>query len=162
MLLGPPHQTGGARLLQHRVQALHFGRRDALAEPGEPIVATPFVAAGRIGAFAELLDHPLLEHPANRTVQRAGAQLHLALGPGGDVLHDRVAVAIAIGERDQDVEHGRGQREQRCGVRVVHAANYTTIKYSVVQYNLARTSRRPPYWDGGCYSWLMLPHGYGS
>ena len=46
-------------------------------------------------------------------VERSGAQLDFAVGAGCDILHDGVAVTVAIGERDQDMEDGRRQRQQR-------------------------------------------------
>jgi hypothetical protein len=79
--LRPPHQTGRARLLQHRVQALHFGRRDAFAEFGEPIVSTPLVGARGIGLSRSSSMTPCSSIRRNRAVERAGAQLHLAIGP---------------------------------------------------------------------------------
>src|SRR5690242_20462442 len=42
-----------------------------------------------------------------------------------DLLHDLVAVLLASGERDQDVEHRRGERNQR--VVRLHAPKYMSV-----------------------------------
>ena len=81
------------------------------------VVAAPLVGAGRIGALAQLLDQALLQHPPHGAVERAGAEAHLAVGALADVLHDRVAVPLLVGEGDQDVEDRGGQRQE--GIDVV-------------------------------------------
>src|SRR5262245_19108833 len=91
------NQPGGARLTQHLLQASRFGGGCVAAETRQPVVASPFVGTFRIGAVAKFLDQSLLEHATDCAVQRAGAQSDLAVGTCDDVLHDRVAMSIAIG-----------------------------------------------------------------
>jgi len=105
--LGTRHEPGRSRLSQQRIQPLHFGRCSALAETREPVVAPPLVGAQRVRTFRQLFNQTLLEHTADGAVQRPGAQLDFAFGPGCDILHDGVAVTVAAGERDQDVEDRR-------------------------------------------------------
>jgi hypothetical protein len=44
-------------------------------------------------------------------------------------------VSVAVGERDQNVEDGRGEGQQRIWLQVFHGISiivkYTTIKYSL-------------------------------
>ena len=109
----PGTQAGRSRLSNQGVEARDLCGCDAAAEAGEAVVAPALVGARAIGTLRQLFDQALLEHPADGTVERAGAQPDLAVGPGGDVLHDGVAVTIAIRERDQDVEDARRERQQR-------------------------------------------------
>jgi hypothetical protein len=68
--------------------------------------------------MGKFFDQALLQHAADGTVKRAGTECDLAIGTRGDVLHDGVAVAVAIGERDQDVEDSG--REWRINSGVCH------------------------------------------
>jgi hypothetical protein len=104
--------------LDEGVEAADFGCRDSFAETSEPIIAPALVGARRVGTFGQFFDQALLEHAADGTVKSSGAQLDLALGPGCDILHDGVAMTVAIGERDQDMEDGRWERQER--VWVIH------------------------------------------
>ena len=108
----PPSPDDDERRRYYRLT--RFGRRAAEAEAGERVIPAPLVGARRVGALAELLDQAVLEHAADGAVERAGAEFQRAVGAIGDVLHDRVAVAIAIDESEQNVKGGRLQR-QECG-----------------------------------------------
>src|SRR5690242_12043070 len=66
-----------------------------------------------IWPLARLCDQPIGQHALERAIERAGAHLHLILAVLFDLLHDLVAVLLAGGEREQDVEHRRGERDQR-------------------------------------------------
>jgi hypothetical protein len=46
-------------------------------------------------------------------VERAGAELVLALGLASDLLHDAVAVEVFGSEREENVELGWGEGEER-------------------------------------------------
>ena len=107
------------------------------AELREAVVPAALVVALRVGAVAQLFDQALLEHAPDGAVERAGAQPDLAVGPRGHVLHDRVAVALAVRQGHQDVEHRRRQRQQvvDLGSGIVFAAvicidrHYTVHRY---------------------------------
>jgi hypothetical protein len=103
-------------LVQQVLQSPGFSRRDAATELGQSIVAATFIVVFRIRVLPHLLHEPLFEHPPDRAVERAGAQVNLALRPRGDILHDRVTMAIAISQRHKDVERGRRQRQK--GLRI--------------------------------------------
>ena len=82
----------------------------------EPVVSAPFVVVLGTWTFVELDDQAVLEHPLDGSVQRAGTELHPAVRASGDILHDGVAMPILIGESDQNLEHGRLQRNGERGL----------------------------------------------
>src|SRR6185503_2214997 len=53
------------------------------------------------------------DHALDRAVERAGAELDIACGAGGDLALDGVPVALLIGEGEEDLELGHGQRQHR-------------------------------------------------
>jgi hypothetical protein len=73
----------------------------------------------------------------DRAVQRARAEPDLSSRSGGHVLEDGVSVEVAAGERDQDVEGHRGQRQQRVDLVLVlrHAGQYSHYGYIVNGYS---------------------------
>src|SRR6185436_12667826 len=93
----------------------------------DPVVAPPLVVVFGRRAVASLDDQPLLEHPLDGAVERAGAQFQLAVGVGRDVLNDRVAVAVFTGQGEQDVEGGSWQ----------HALNYSHSGYILKRHRRA-------------------------
>jgi hypothetical protein len=89
----------------------HLGPRDCQTEAGDVIVPPTLVVGARAALF-HFDDQPLLDHARHRAIQRARAQPELAVGARFDVLHDRVAVTVRLGQRQQDVQRGRGKGEQ--------------------------------------------------
>ena len=79
----------------------------------EAVVSAPLVIVVGIGPFVEFDNQALVEHPLDRSVQGPGAELHRAVGPRGDVLHDGVAMPILVGEGDQDLKDRGRQRQGR-------------------------------------------------
>jgi hypothetical protein len=84
------------------------------------VIAPAFVVqvggrpAGRFG-------HPtVLEHAVEGPVQRARLQFEPAVGEGGDLLEDGVAMPFLGREGQQDVEFNRAERHQ-LGVRQLYA-----------------------------------------
>src|SRR5687768_344552 len=112
--LGPPEQRlapgDGERLLEPR----GFRARDVLAERCEGVGPPPFVACRRMDAG--LANQPLREEAFDDAVERAGAQPDGPAGETLDLLHDRVAVRVAVGQRDEDVEHRGRERKQIAGI----------------------------------------------
>src|SRR5262245_21696395 len=88
-----------ARLTQHVAEPPGLCERCLSAEPGQRVVPAPLVAARRVGAVAQLLDEALFEHAPDGAVERARAETDPAVGPRGHVLHDGVAVAVAVRKR---------------------------------------------------------------
>jgi hypothetical protein len=98
---------------QDSFEARDFRGKDGAADAGEAIVAASRVAiVGGRGA-AGFFDEAVVEQFFEIVVERAGAEFVLSLGLASDFLHDAVAVEIFGSEREQDVELGRGQREER-------------------------------------------------
>src|SRR5262245_18968406 len=94
---------------RHRPERLEPMAKHALAGSGEAVGPAPIVGGQRLDPAARL-------EPRDRTVERAGTRL-----PSGerlDVLHHRVAVLGAVGQRDQDVE-GRLRKATQAGQFVV-------------------------------------------
>ncbi|HVM42410.1 MAG TPA: uracil-DNA glycosylase, partial [Gemmatimonadales bacterium] len=94
------------------------GRRGP--ERRDAVVPSALVVVLRGRPFARLDDQAVLEHALDRAVERARAQANRPARALGDVLDDRVAVAVLAGEREQDVEDGRLEREEglrfACGI----------------------------------------------
>ena len=91
-----------------------FGTRDALAERRKAIVASSLVVGARPSLF-DLDDETLLHHPRDGAIQGARAQPKLPVGSCLDVLDDRVAMSLTLGQREQDVQSRRWQREEIVG-----------------------------------------------
>src|SRR5262245_5422176 len=103
------HEAVQPRVMEQRGEPFGFRRGDRTAEPGQPVVPPPLVVAGRTPEG--LLDQAVVEHLADGAVERAGTHPHVAVRPLGDLLHDGVAVLFSLAEGDQDVEHGRSERQ---------------------------------------------------
>src|SRR5688572_17778013 len=95
-------QAGGARVDQQPFQAAGLRDRNRASEWRQAIVAAAFVVVLRVRAFVRLLDHFLFEEPPNRRIEAARAQAKRAAGAVEDILHHGVAVALAVGKRDED------------------------------------------------------------
>src|SRR5438094_6967703 len=80
-----PREPGGLFARQ-----LPPARRDAV------VAAADVVVAG-IGPLVELLDKAVIQQTLDRSVERRGPEPEAAVGPRRDVLHDGVAVALAVG-----------------------------------------------------------------
>ena len=76
---------------------------------GDPVVAAALVVERGVGTLVALLDQAVGEHALDRAVERARAHAHGAVGELLDPLHERVAVLLTVAERQQQVEHRRGQ-----------------------------------------------------
>jgi len=61
-------------------------------------------------------NQPVLEHPLDRAVESSGVEAELAFRTDGHLLHDGVAVPLALGERTYDVKAGLRQRQKVLGV----------------------------------------------
>src|SRR5207245_1010241 len=75
----------------------------------DAVITPPLVVMFGTARLFDFFDKPVLEHTLNRAVQCSGAQFQLAPGSGGDVLHDRVTVPLAVRHRCQDVEKRGGE-----------------------------------------------------
>ena len=88
---------------------------------GQTVVAATVVIGLVMEGDGQLLNQAVDEHPLNRAIERAWAETRLAVGEALDVLHDAVAVRLAVSERQQDVEDGRRQERRRLlpGIRLL-------------------------------------------
>src|SRR6476661_9749418 len=122
-------KPGGTRHLDELRQAARFGLRNGGSERGNPVVATPLVVLLRRRPIARFDNQSLLEHSLNRSIQRPGAERQLSASPDSDVLDDGVAMPVLLGERQQDVERRRRQRQQagRFLRDLVHAQTIATL-----------------------------------
>src|SRR5262249_8685004 len=102
----PGSETGGAGLGEHAGEARGFVDRGGASRTSDAVVAAPRVVLLGIGALIELFDETLAPQPVDGAVERPGTELELALGARRDVLHDGVAVAVAVGKGDEDMERG--------------------------------------------------------
>src|ERR1019366_10061998 len=67
---------------------------------------------GEVGSLVGLYDQPLIQHPADRTIQRAGTEVQLPVGAAQNFPFQGVAVALAVAESQQHVEDGKRQRKE--------------------------------------------------
>src|SRR5690606_19066496 len=115
----PRNQLLRLRLPHQPLEPLRFRHHDLPPEARQPVVATTLIPSIRRRALLQLLHHALLEEPLDRAVQRPRPQPHLPSRPLFDVPHDRVAVALSIHQREQDVEHRGRERQQVAWIPVV-------------------------------------------
>ena len=94
-----------------------LGRHDSPAERGERVVAPTLIVQIRCRAPRGLRDQPVGEHPANAAVQPARLELNRSAGSLGDVEHDPVPVALAVGHGHEDQELDGLERKERIGGR---------------------------------------------
>ena len=104
-----------------------------LAEFRDAVVASPLVVLLGRRTLLRFHQQPLLQHPLDGAVDGTGREADLALRAPLDVLQDRVAVAILLGDGHQDVEGRRQKRQKLVGARAlfVHATDYIHIGYIV-------------------------------
>ena len=90
-------------------QPSSFGAYGAAAGFGDAVVTAAFVVKCGVGAFVGLLNESRRQHSLQAAIKRAGAELKVAIGLTGDVLHDAVTVLFARDEGEQNVEDRRSQ-----------------------------------------------------
>src|SRR5437899_197404 len=88
---------------------------------GELVRSPPLVVVRGERGFA---DQPVGEQPLDDPVERAGAQPDGAARELLDLFQHRVAVGLAVGERDQHVEHRRGEWQQSFRLALRHMASH--------------------------------------
>ena len=86
-------------------QPLFFGDQGLLTERRQPVVrpSARIVVRSFSRGFG---DQTAVEQLGQVPVERAGLQRHPAAGLLTDGLHDRVAVALVVSQREQDVKDG--------------------------------------------------------
>src|SRR5262249_37309388 len=119
-----------ARELQGLLEPPRFGTGDVGAERGELVPP----AAG-IAARPRLFDQALVEQPLDDAVERSGAEPDDAIGQLPDLVHDGVAVRLAVRKRDQHMEERRCQRQERLRISSVpHGGTYVVSRYGVTRH----------------------------
>ena len=99
-------QSMGPRLFEKFGEAVDFGFGGFAAQRREAVIAAALVVLIFAGAlvFAEFDDESVFEEAFDEAVECSGAEAKFTGRAGGDVLHNAVAVLVAIGEGDEDVE----------------------------------------------------------
>ena len=121
--------------LRRSLSRARVGRSRGTAQIRQTVVPAPLVVIGRVGTGPQFLDQTLLEHPADCAVQGAGTEADFALRAHGHILHDRVAVAVAIRQCHQDVEHGRRQGQKYVDIGFTWLGHYVDGHYTVHRYS---------------------------
>jgi hypothetical protein len=70
----------------------------------QSVVPPTFIVLVRIWTFVEFDDEALLQETADRRVQSSGIQFQTSASACGDISHDRVSVAITVGQRYEDMK----------------------------------------------------------
>ena len=110
-------EAARTRKTQELGKALGLCPGDRRAKWRDPVVAAALVVQFGRRARACLDEQPLIEHALDRAIQRSRTQAQRARGSRLDILDDRVAVPIFVGDGHQDME-GRGwERKQGLGSR---------------------------------------------
>jgi hypothetical protein len=113
---GAARRRGSRQSCLARATSRSCARRSASARArpapvfGQAVVAATLVVECRIRALVGLGDHAIDKQLTNGPVQRARTEPHLAATEAGNLAHDVVPVALAIGQCEQDIEHGRRKR----------------------------------------------------
>jgi hypothetical protein len=95
-----------------RLEPFGLGLQDRAAERRQPVVPAALVVFLGRRAPIGLVDERERFEPREGGVERAGAEAQGATCPLGDVADDPVSVQVAAGERQQDVELLRAQRQE--------------------------------------------------
>src|SRR4029079_852470 len=96
-------------------------------------------------------------------VQRAGAELQLAVGAHGDLLDDRVTMQVLAGESEQDVEGGGRQHPATIAIvdtlsKAIDGPRTRMVRYGP-NFPAARRRGGVPGRDAGCLrrAWTAGP-----
>jgi len=92
---------------QHVRKTLRFGGRNAAAESRKPVIAAALVIEFAGGPFFGLDHQAIADQAPKNSIESACAQAHGTVRQPCDLLHDGIAVFIAVGERDKDVKKQR-------------------------------------------------------
>src|SRR6185503_20544112 len=92
----------------HAFETRDFRRENAAAERREPVVAATRI----FRVFASSDHNSLLRQALQVVVENAWSGLVAAFRLAGDLLHDRVSMQLFPGQREQDMQGGRGKREE--------------------------------------------------
>ena len=92
-------------------------RATAAPNGGDAVIAAALVVQFRRGALLGFDEQSLFEHALDGAVQRAGAQLELAVRARGHILNDGVAVPVLLGHGQQNVESRGRKRQERIRLR---------------------------------------------
>src|SRR5688572_27795331 len=99
-------------------EPLRFAFSDRQALRRQPVVAPAILVGLVVQRDRQLLDQAVDQHALNRAIERAWAEARLAIGEALDVPHDAVAVRLAVGERQENMEDGRRQQRRRLVIRL--------------------------------------------
>jgi hypothetical protein len=104
------------RVTDERFEPARFRLQNRAAQRLQTVVAPSIVRAAAVS------DQTERGQAGDRRVECAGTEAHVAAGAVLDVLDDAVAVALAVGQREQDVELlSRERQEAECVLS--HASN---------------------------------------
>src|SRR6185436_4038737 len=100
------------------LEPLTFEIEHLPAERRELVIPTTGIVELRRWTLAGLGDQALLDQPFQRAVQRCRPQPHLSAAPLQHVLHDAVAMLLALDQADENVEPVALERQERVGLRL--------------------------------------------
>src|SRR5271165_6065554 len=99
------------------LEALAFGVQHAAAKAREAVVTSAGVVEFARGAVAGFFDQALFDQALERAVKGRRPEPDFAAGALENFLHDAVAVLVAGGKREEDVEPVGFEREKIFGFR---------------------------------------------
>jgi hypothetical protein len=91
---------------------MELGTEYPAAERGQPIVAPAFIAQVRGRSMIGFGDESVVDKPLDDAVQVAGVENDQTVRALGDLLHEAVAVALVLGQREEKLEIDRLEREK--------------------------------------------------
>jgi hypothetical protein len=104
LLSSPRPEAARFRIREQACEPGGFGFGNSPAQLRQAIVAPTLVVVGRIGSLAQFFDERGFQQPLDHRIERARTQTDTPTCPVSDVLQDGVAMAISIGERDENIE----------------------------------------------------------
>jgi hypothetical protein len=138
---------GAAGFAENGGEAFGLGSEDRAARRREAIAAAWFRLGGVWGDFFDEVEGGEL---FDVVVERTGADLVLAAGLAGYLEHDAVAVKVAAGEGEQDVERGGGEREVFGGVGLhIWKTIYRIPNSCQIEFTLWRMRGEDMTWGSG-------------
>src|SRR5579859_1646703 len=102
---------------QRLFKSLRLGENDLLTEARQPVVAAALVVQRGIGPFICFDDQSIEQHLFDGTIERSWPDTHPSPRVRCNLLHDTVAMPLAIRQGEQDVENGR--REWKHGLWII-------------------------------------------
>src|SRR3954471_23035293 len=121
--LGPAEYALAAGFGDRRFEPPRFRGQHRAPEIRQQVVTAALVILFGGRTIVRLDNQRLVEQALEQRVERSAAQPDQAVSPCLDLADDAVAVPRLVGQREQDLERERGQREERAWISHAQLCN---------------------------------------